>query len=103
MRALTDVTYLRVSRFLYQAARSATFLERAQSVDTVDSQSTAGDLQHHSFFIQQSVCQSSKRDSEIDPQTNNYMPRECQQTNLHEEITDQHGLVNNIKQRDTTE
>ena len=30
VRALTDVTYLRVSRFLYQAARSATLLERAQ-------------------------------------------------------------------------
>lgn len=31
VRALTDVTYLRVSQFLYQAARSATLLERAQS------------------------------------------------------------------------
>jgi hypothetical protein len=30
VRALTSVTYLRVSRFLYQAARSATLLERAQ-------------------------------------------------------------------------
>lgn len=30
VRAMTDVTYLRVSRFLYQAARSATLLERAQ-------------------------------------------------------------------------
>ncbi len=31
VRAVTDVTYLRVSRFLYQAARSATLFERAQS------------------------------------------------------------------------
>lgn len=31
VRAITDVTYLRVSRFLYQAARNATLLERAQS------------------------------------------------------------------------
>ncbi|XP_032796850.2 unextended protein [Daphnia magna] len=30
VRAMTDVTYLRISRFLYQAARSATLLERAQ-------------------------------------------------------------------------
>lgn len=41
VRALTDVTYLRVSRFLYQAARSATLLERAQI--TSDNNGRAGD------------------------------------------------------------
>lgn len=41
VRALTSVTYLRVSRFLYQAARSATLLERAQV--TSDNNGRAGD------------------------------------------------------------
>lgn len=36
VRALTDVTYLRVSRFIYQAARSATLLERAQITSDIN-------------------------------------------------------------------
>ncbi len=44
VRALTDVTYLRVSRFLYQAARSATLLERAQITSDSNNRADSGRL-----------------------------------------------------------
>lgn len=65
VRALTDVTYLRISRFLYQAARSATLLERAQSISKDDILQSSADPT--SNLDQDDDCPtSSNRQSQIE-------------------------------------
>lgn len=50
VRAISDVVYFRVSRSLYQAARSATLLERAQR-DTVQQRTAENDTEFERVFL----------------------------------------------------
>lgn len=91
VRALTDVTYLRISRFLYQAARSATLLERAQSISTEDIVQTSSTDPSTSNLDQESAdccTTSSNRQSLIEivitqqDDGDKKQPDQCQQFSL---------------------
>lgn len=102
VRALTDVTYLRVNRFLYQAARSATLLEREKSV--VEAPVT----DHQSNFHHESLAQSGE--SQISPVDS----RDCDkqqlrdhclqtQTAIKSQLNDDHETVYITKSNESLE